>query len=144
SSWPPDFSGSPGPKRVVFQPWEYGSVPRDWVGPLNEADEVWVPTTWVRDAYVRGGVRAEHVHVVPYGVDAELFAPGRDPLPLPTRKRYRFLFVGGTIWRKGPDIALQAYLDGFRPHDDVALVVKDMGTDGIYRGQTMHEEILRV
>lgn len=54
-------------------------------------------------------------------------------LHLPTSKSFRFLFVGGTIRRKGFDRVLNAYLSEFTEDDDVCLVIKDMGADSFYR-----------
>ena len=71
---------------------------------------------------------------------------GRRPGGLPARTRsrcrcrpgpdFRFLFVGGTIYRKGIDLLLAAFARAFRPSDGVGLVIKDMGTQSFYRGQT--------
>ena len=36
----------------------------------------------VRDCYLDAGVPPERVHVVPLGVDPEVFRPGLEPLPL--------------------------------------------------------------
>jgi hypothetical protein len=44
----------------------------------------------------------------------------------------RILFVGGLIDRKGPDLLISAFLEVFAGRDDVTLVVKDFGADGIY------------
>ena len=38
-------------------------------------------------------------------------------LPLPTRKAVKFLFVGGTIHRKGIDVLLEAYRRAFTAQD---------------------------
>src|SRR5262249_30224088 len=85
---------------------------------------------------LQNGIPAERVHVIPLGV-----APGPDrdevrPLPLPTTKHFKFLFVGGTIPRKGIDLLLQAYCEVFSASDDVCLVIKDCGTTSFYQGQT--------
>ena len=70
-----------------MQPWEFGSLPRAWVGPIVEqVDEVWAYTRAVRDCYVESGVPADRVHVVPLGVDLDRFRPGVPPLPLKTRR----------------------------------------------------------
>ena len=53
--------------------------------------------------------------------------PGLEPLALPPGPGFRFLFVGGTIFRKGIDLLLAAYARAFRPADGVGLVIKDMG-----------------
>ena len=91
---------------------------------------------FVRDSYIAGGVPADRVHVVPLGVDQERFHPEARPFPLKTRKPFKFLFVGGTIHRKGIDILLQAYAETFTADDPVCLVIKDIGGASFYRGQT--------
>jgi FkbM family methyltransferase len=75
------------------------------------------------------------VHVVPNGIDPGLAAPAA-PYPLRTRKAFRFLYVGGTLPRKGFDALLAAYGRAFSAADDVCLVVKDLGGGTFYRGQT--------
>ncbi len=58
-------------------------------------------------------------HVVPNGVDLELFSPGGPRLQLDDAPGVRLLFVGGLIDRKGPDVLLSAFLDAFEGRDDV-------------------------
>jgi glycosyltransferase involved in cell wall biosynthesis/tetratricopeptide (TPR) repeat protein len=139
--WPPQFTPPPEGHWVLVQPWEYGSIPRAWLEPLTQVDEVWAYTEYVRDCYLAAGVPAERVHVVPCGVDCERFSPQAPPLALPTRKRCKFLFVGGTLHRKGIDLLLEAYARTFSAADDVCLVIKDMGGRSFYRGQTAQEQI---
>jgi hypothetical protein len=127
---------------VVIQPWEYGSLPVEWVEQINDhVDEAWVPSVFVRRHYIQSGIDPERVHVVPNGVNSDLFRPGVRPYPIPLRKGFNFLFVGGTIHRKGADILLRAYREGFTSRDDVLLVIKDMGTRSIYEGQGLSERI---
>jgi glycosyltransferase involved in cell wall biosynthesis len=143
--WPPCFVPPPAGHWVVIQPWEYGSLPRSWVEPIvREVDEVWAWTRYVRDCYVSSGVPAERVHVVPLGVDPRRFHPGAPRFALQTRKPFRFLFVGGTIHRKGIDVLLEAYAETFTATDPVCLVIKDFGGTSFYRGQTAAEHIRRI
>jgi glycosyltransferase involved in cell wall biosynthesis len=143
--WPPNWTPPAEGHFVVIQPWEYGSLPVEWVQQVNAlADEVWVPSSFVRDLYVESGVNRERVHVIPNGVDTELFTPVSPPLPICSRKKFRFLFVGGTIARKGVDLLLQAFQQSFSADDDVALVVKDMGTGNIYQGQGLGDRIRQI
>jgi glycosyltransferase involved in cell wall biosynthesis len=143
--WPPDFApGSEGP-TIAILPWEVGAPPRAWVHQVRErVDRVWVPSAFVRDGYVASGMPPGIVDVVPNGVDLERFRPGppapaRD-LGVP-RAACTFVFVGGTIWRKGIDVLLAAWARAFGPEDDVRLVVKDFGTESTYRGQTAGEDV---
>jgi glycosyltransferase involved in cell wall biosynthesis/GT2 family glycosyltransferase len=143
--WPLNFEAPVSGRWVTYQPWEYGSLPAAWVEPMNRlVDEVWVPSNYVRDCYLRSGVDAGKVSVVPYGVDPERFHPNVAPMQLPTRKKHRFLFVGGTIARKGTDILLDTYVANFRAADDVCLVIKDLGASTFYHGQGMGERIKRL
>jgi glycosyltransferase involved in cell wall biosynthesis len=143
--WPPDFRPPAAGHWVTIQPWEFGSLPRAWAAPLIEqVDEVWAYTRHVRDCYVDSGVPAERVRVVPLGVDTQTFRPGLLPLPLRTGKRFKFLFVGGTLWRKGFDILLAAYGRAFRTCDDVCLVIKEMGKGTFYRGQTGEDHLAQL
>ena len=62
-------------------------------------------------------------------------------MPLPPGPGVRFLFVGGTIFRKGIDVLLAAYTRAFRASDGVGLVIKDMGSRSFYRGQTAEAQV---
>ncbi|TAK32241.1 MAG: glycosyltransferase [Chloroflexota bacterium] len=140
--WPPKLTAPQEGRWVMVQPWEYGSIPKLWIETMRDlVDDVWVPTSYVRDCYLRSGMPADRVHVVPNGVDVSRFNPDARRLPLKTKKRFKFLFVGATIWRKGFDLLLEAYTSTFTAQDDVCLVVKDMGAKSFYKGQTA-EKIL--
>jgi FMN phosphatase YigB (HAD superfamily) len=140
-AWPPNWTRPKSGKLVVVQPWEFGSLPEQWVRDLVGVDEVWVPSQYVRNVYIDSGVPVSKVFVVPNGVDTAKFNPQAAPMKLPTVKKFKFLFVGGTILRKGPDVLLKAYLEAFTAADDVCLVIKDFGGKTVYAGQTFEEKI---
>jgi glycosyltransferase involved in cell wall biosynthesis len=143
-SWPPDFApGSEGP-TIAILPWEVGAPPRAWVHSVRDrVDRVWVPSAFVRDGYVAGGMPPGIVDVVPNGVDLERFTPdGRvRASDEGGQAACTFLFVGGTIWRKGIDVLLAAWARAFGPDDDVRLVVKDFGVESSYKGQTSGDDV---
>ncbi|HVV73993.1 MAG TPA: glycosyltransferase, partial [Verrucomicrobiae bacterium] len=140
-AWPPDWRKPASGKLVVIQPWEYGALPKDWVRSSKDVDEFWVPSEYVRKVFVDSGIPRTKVHVVPNGIDPERFHPEAAPLGLPTRKSFKFLFVGGTIHRKGADVLLHTYLKTFSAEDDVCLVIKDFGNQSVYAGQTLESAI---
>ncbi len=140
-AWPPHWHRPAQGKLVVIQPWEFGSLPADWVRQSETVDEFWVPSEYVRRVYVESGVPDKKIFVVPNGIDPLKFNPQAAPMKLATQKRFKFLFVGGTIGRKGPDILLQAYLKNFTAADDVCLVIKDFGGKSFYAGQTFESQI---
>jgi glycosyltransferase involved in cell wall biosynthesis/Flp pilus assembly protein TadD len=140
-AWPPDWRRPASGSLLVIQPWEFGSLPVDWVANSRQVDEFWVPSTYVREVYVKSGMPPEKVKVVPNGIDPEKFRPEAKPMPLATAKSFKFLFVGGTIHRKGADVLLDTYLRAFTAQDDVCLVIKDFGGKSVYTGQTMEARI---
>jgi len=158
--WPPDLTPPPVGRLAVIQPWEFGAIPRDWLGALRaHVDELWVPSETVRAMYLAAGLDPERVVVLPNGVDLERFSPDGERFDLSAASQSadgaatagavgsgarapagdlpqdatRFLFVGGLIWRKGPDVLLDAWRSAFAGRDDVVLVVKDVGANGVYR-----------
>ena len=140
--WPPNFQPPREGYWVNVQPWEFGSLPKEWIRPMSTMmDEMWVPSSYVRECYIRSGVPGDRVFVVPNGVDTETFHPDAVPFELSTAKRFKFLFVGGTIFRKGIDILLDTYFNTFSDKDDVCLVIKDMGGKTFYKGQTAQQLI---
>ena len=144
--WPPDFTRPPRARKfVIFQHWEYGRIPPAWVEPINrQVDEVWVASRHVFETFVASGVSPEKVWLVPLGADTAVFKPEGPAMGLKTDKKFRFLFVGGTIWRKGIDLLLKGYCAAFNRADDVCLVIKDMGANSFYKGQCAGDAIARL
>lgn len=144
----PSFERPDAATYVQIQPWEYGSLPARWAEKMKKnVDEVWCPSTYVRQLYLDAGFDPRRVLVVPNGIDPEMFSPGPANgavLRGLTKKRFTFLFVGGTLERKGIDVLLDAYTSAFGPHDDVALVIKDFGLGGFYRMVSYRERIFEI
>lgn len=127
--WPPDFTKPKSGKFVLFQPWEYGSLPLEWRDCMNNvADEVWVYTHYLKKCYMRSGVDEKKIFTIPLGVDPEVFHPDVNTLELLKESvcgRFCFLFNGGVTTRKGVDVLVNAYLSEFTAADPVCLVIKD-------------------
>ena len=144
-TWPPNFTPPQAGHWVLMQPWEFGSLPKRWVGPESHGiDEFWAYSRFVRDCYIKSGVSADRVHVVPLGVDTSRFHSRAEPLPVQTTKAFKFLFVGGAIHRKGIDILLNAFVRAFTADDPVCLVIKDVGSAGFYRRSNVRDQIKHV
>lgn len=144
--WPPEFAAPKNGNLVLIQPWEFGSLPKQWVSAIDRSvDEIWVPSNFVRETYLSSGVPGDKVVVVPNGVNTQHFNPSITPYDFSTNpltrslspETFKFLFVGGTIARKGIDILLDAYDRAFNSCDDVALIIKDFGANSFYANQGM-------
>jgi glycosyltransferase involved in cell wall biosynthesis len=137
--WPPDLSAPASGRLAVIQPWEFGAIPREWIASMRaHVDELWVPSELVRSMYLDAGLESERVVTLPNGVDLQCFSPEGARYFLPgiddaAGVATRFLFVGGLIWRKGPDVLLKAWKAAFPGREDVVLIVKDVGAAGVYR-----------
>ncbi len=143
-AWPPNFRPASTGKLILCQPWEFGSIPRDWVAEIGRTvDEVWAYTSSVRQAYIESGVPPEKVQVIPLGIDPSRFHPGVRPFDFTHHRQtrqvastdYKFLFVGGTIPRKGIEVLLDAFDRSFCGLDPVTLIIKDFGADSFYANQ---------
>ncbi len=132
-TWPPKTEKPPGAKWVLMQPWEFSTVRKDLYEAAMSADEVWTPSTFARSAFLRSGIPADKVQVIPNGVRTDIFTPFGKQAELPTKKRFKFLYIGGTTFRKGIDLLLQAYAQAFTSADDVTLIIKGMGGDTFYK-----------
>lgn len=142
--FPPDWTRPKSGCWILILHWEFGYLPEQWVAKINsEVDEVWVVSKYVMDVYVRSGVDATKLHYVPLGIEPAVFRPDGPKRGLPLPSSFRFLYVGGTILRKGFDRVLAAYLQEFSADDDVCLVVKDTGSQTFYRSLNMREQILQ-
>ncbi|HWB23153.1 MAG TPA: glycosyltransferase [Gaiellaceae bacterium] len=140
--WPPVFESPSSGPFVLYQPWEFGEIPAAWVETIRtRVDEVWTPSEYSRQSFITAGLSPEIVQVIPNGVDLERFSPDGPAYPIPTTKSTVFLFVGGTTYRKGIDLLLEAFGGAFGAGDDVALAIKGFGASTIYRGQTGEELI---
>lgn len=131
--WPPDFEVPPSGRFATIVPWEFGSIPTQWLVKIrSRVDELWVPSEYVRRMYVDSGVDADAVRVIPNGVDLDTFRPGSVPDAQPDH--VRFLYVGGFNARKGPDLLLHALGLAFAGRDDITLVMKTSTGGGAYGG----------
>jgi glycosyltransferase involved in cell wall biosynthesis len=140
--FPPSFEEPSQGKWVIIQPWEFGSIPKKWKDIFtNKVDEVWVPSNYVKNCYVDSGVPSDKIFVIHNGINPTVFNSEVGEYKLTTKKNFKFLYVGGTIYRKGIDLLLKAYSELFSNNDDVCLVIKDMGGSSFYNGQNFSEKI---
>jgi glycosyltransferase involved in cell wall biosynthesis len=134
--WPPDFNPPQEGHWVIIQPWEYGRLPESWIEPMaNLVDEIWVPSRHVLKTCIASGVPADRVQVVANGVNTDQFHPGVRKHAIESLKKFRFLFVGGGLWRKGVDLLLDAYRGTFSSRDNVVLIIKDLPQQQFYIDQ---------
>lgn len=108
-----------------------------------QSDAITVPSTVAKRSFIQMGVPAEKVHVIPYGVRLDKFAPvpesasrhsdpelvrGEEPPHLPCLPSHQYLetfnilFAGAVSLRKGIPYLLQAFAALKHPHKHLTIV----------------------
>lgn len=104
--------------RTMF---ETDRLPAGWAEACNQMDAVWVPTAFNQETFARAGVRPEKLRVVPGLIELSSYNPLTPPLALPGARGYNFLAIFDWSLRKGWDVLIAAFVQAFRPDEDVAL-----------------------
>jgi glycosyltransferase involved in cell wall biosynthesis len=122
SSWNLDFYGRCRVGRAAFG---NDRIPIGWAERCNALDELWVPSEFHRETFAASGVDRSKIHVIPQGLDTELFQPPKSILRirgLPAKSFY-FLAAVDRWHASGTDVLIRAFLEEFGSEDDVALVL---------------------
>ncbi len=125
------FRRNRGSYRIGYTMLEVDGFPADWVEAANAMDEVWVPSTFNRDGFLRCGV-TKPIHLMPLGVDVDHFHP--------TIRAHRnpngdFVFLANFEWgeRKAPEVLLRVFNRTFGCGEAVVLVCKTINVDSTLR-----------
>lgn len=131
-------------KWIWFVPLPFAGIPEEWMSALvHRVDEIWVPSEKWRDIYRSEGIPDHRIHVIPFGVDSELFSPEAKALNLPLDQKFRFLSILKPTEFDGFDNLCHMYFHGFTALDDVALVVKLLATDNSQEMEEMKSIVER-
>ncbi len=113
--------------QLILHPQRYGVLSVPWLVAdgyianyqevLNELPLILVTSHWVKEMYVRDGIKAENIEVLPVGCDTSSFIPfeKKDPKILAVREslgispdQLMILTVGGDAASKGAQEVMQA------------------------------------
>ena len=117
--------------------FETDRVPDGWLPRLDFMDEIWVPTAFSKAVFIRSGVNASKLFVVPEPVNTDFYRPSPlsalnpeeivsfrlGPLLSIPANHTVFLFVGKVEARKGISLLLHAYFDAFQSDETVMLLL---------------------
>jgi len=111
---------------IINTVWETTRIPRRWIGKINQADAVCVPSHQNKQALLHSGIRIP-IFIVPHGVHARMYTP-KTKLPLnKMNRKFTFISVFGFQHRKNPEALLKAYWEEFSAADNVLLIIKTNG-----------------
>jgi hypothetical protein len=99
------------------------TIPKDWVYQLNQLNQVWTTTNYVRKIFINSGVK-KPIHVIPHGINFDIYNPFGKKAKLSNTKG--FIFYINNIYgrRKNIDHIIKAYVDEFTCDDNVTLLTK--------------------
>jgi len=147
-SYPPIWNWPVGDKtKVIFiQPWEYPKVPFEWQYKFeNFADALIIPSNYVKQVFLDGGLNPAKAFVVPNGFNSEIFNTDKSnikPMLGINPDRFNFVFVGNSQWRKGLDLLINAWHKSFKKYDKCTLIIKD--NPQIYGKNNILNEIIKM
>jgi len=147
-SYPPIWNWPVGDKtKVIFiQPWEYPKVPFEWQYKFeNFADALIIPSNYVKQIFLDGGLNPAKAFVVPNGFNSEIYNTDKSSLkPMfgINPDRFNFVFVGNSQWRKGLDILINTWHKSFKKYDKCTLIIKD--NPQIYGKNNILNEVIKM
>jgi glycosyltransferase involved in cell wall biosynthesis len=116
----------------------------------EEAHLITVPSSFVRDTFIKQGTPAEKLRIVPYGVSLQEFHPVGEPEP----GIFRLVFVGQLSIRKGAPYLLKAFREFQHPKKELVVVgavaeeirplIQQLGTEHVrFVGAVPRSEVKR-
>jgi ubiquinone/menaquinone biosynthesis C-methylase UbiE/glycosyltransferase involved in cell wall biosynthesis len=137
----PHFQRPAGARACVGRTmFETDRLPEGWADACNRMDAVWVPGHFNVETFTRAGVQPEKLRIVPGAIDLSPYDPGCAPLQISGARGFNFLSVFDWTLRKGWDALIRAFVEEFRPDEDVALILKTHSSLG-YTGAQLIDQI---
>jgi glycosyltransferase involved in cell wall biosynthesis len=128
--------------NIAYPAWELARYPKEWAGVLDRFDEIWAPSSFVKEA-LQGAV-TRPVHRMPLPVDLQLSSfLGRRHFGIPEEAFVVMFFFDFASFadRKNPNAVLEAFelLAARRPDADIHCVIKSRGGRDMNEAQTALE-----
>ncbi len=112
---------------------ESDKLANDWVNKYNQTDEIWVTTPFMREVYIKSGVKVP-IKIVPLGIDFDLYKIiniNTEIEYMPKNTKFRFLALHNMMKRKNPEMLLKAFNDEFGINEQIGLGVLYNNTFGL-------------
>jgi glycosyltransferase involved in cell wall biosynthesis len=119
---PEFYKINPKQTNIAMVAWETSKIIPQWVGPLNQCDEVWTFCETAKKAFIDSGVKTP-IYVFGHPVDTDKYNPDNAPLNLINMKNDCFRIMAKFQWtpRKGVEELLVSFFTEFTRDDAVQL-----------------------
>lgn len=108
--------------NIGFTYWETNKLPKSWVEIMNDMDEIWTTSEFMKNVFIDSGVRVP-VYGFKLGIEDRLY----NPVLRKSRKPFTFLSIGSPSTRKNSQMAVDAYIKLFGGNNQFRLIYKSMG-----------------
>lgn len=108
--------------------WECDKLPKEWIGPTNQFDEVWTASEQQAQMIKDSGITVP-IKWFPQPLDTSVADLDLNPFVVPNFDGLVFLSVFQFILRKNPAALIKTYLKTFEGKDDVCLILKTYGVN---------------
>ena len=133
-------------KVIYIQPWEYPKVPFEWQYKFETfADAVIVPSNYIKQIFLDGGLDPSKSFVIPNGFNPNIFNKDKTnvkPMLGIKPDRFNFVYVGNSQWRKGLDILINIWHKCFKKYDKCSLIIKD--NPNVYGKNNILNEVVKM
>ncbi len=113
----------PGKYHIGHLFWETDRLPKQWIAPCNQMNEIWTASEQQADMIKKSGVTIP-IHWFPQPIDTMKSGKIIAPFVIPNFDGFLFYSVFQWIERKNPKALLQTYWKTFSGKQDVALLLK--------------------
>lgn len=104
--------------KIAYNVWETTEYPAAFFEHLKRNyDMLWVPTEWQAENARRQGFPPNKLHIIPEGVDTEIFHPIEKQFP----EKFRFMLFGKWESRKATQKLVECFREAFPGDDGVEL-----------------------
>jgi glycosyltransferase involved in cell wall biosynthesis len=131
------------PKHFIgFFVWEGDKIPEHYLEHMNKKgiSQIWCPSQHTKDAILNTGNVSAPIHIIPEGVNTEIFKK----IEQPKDSRYTFLYNKGwtqsTNDRGGVQYLLKAFAEEFKKEENAALIIK-INMAYAHPGWNLHNEL---
>lgn len=110
-----------------------------WLTTIKLVDESWVPNTTLRDNFIKDGIHADKVKIVPYAFNLDKFTKEHPKLNIQNNNyKFKFYYIGDINDRKNLESIIRCFHSEFHASEPVALVLKinkhGANNDDVHRG----------
>lgn len=115
-------------RKICYTLFETNRCPDAWMESLKKMDQVWVFSEFNRKywaaCWIQKQMDADKIHVIPFGIDTDLFSPDAKPAWITNKKGFTFVSVGDFTERKNFEGLIEAFITEFTAEDNVCLIIK--------------------